>query len=369
MEGDGGECESGVLRREATSLPKKQQEVNLGLSRYESTSNTDTARRGDAGKLDEQNPRVSLSLPPRVLLERPLCLRQFAASLDSRRGGCYFLPVAVRKTIPMRAKRFSRSLCRGGAALSSESIGGFGRFATTRWSLVLRVSNGDPEVARQALSELLATYLPALRAHLVMGLRFSEDRAEDLLQSFTADKILEQGLLRLADPTRGRFRSLLLKALQNYVFSVARHDKAQKRSPADRRLVDIDSQPEPADRSHALPDIYDVTWGREVLARTVKNMRAECEQSGRDEVWDIFQCRVLAPILGSAEPVPYQTLVERHGLTSPIQASNLLLTGKRMFARILRGVVAEYSSSEEEVEAELRDLKDIFARAEAGRPS
>jgi hypothetical protein len=47
---------------------------------------------------------------------------------------------------------------------------------------------------------------------------------------------------------------------------------------------------------------------------------------------------------------------------SPEQASNVLITAKRMFARALRSVVAKYADAGD-VETEIRDLKSILARS------
>jgi hypothetical protein len=47
---------------------------------------------------------------------------------------------------------------------------------------------------------------------------------------------------------------------------------------------------------------------------------------------------------------------------SPTQLWNAVRTGKLLFARVLRAVVAEYAESEDEVEAELVDLRAICAR-------
>jgi len=76
----------------------------------------------------------------------------------------------------------------------------------------------------------------------------------------------------------------------------------------------------------------------------------------------VFECRLLAPALEGTDPVDYGELVRRFGLQSPSQASNVLVTAKRMYARTLRGVVAEYSGDAAEIEAEIGDLHRILAR-------
>jgi hypothetical protein len=55
--------------------------------------------------------------------------------------------------------------------------------------------------------------------------------------------------------------------------------------------------------------------------------------------------------------------MRRIGFKTPLQASNALVTAKRMFERQLRSVVAEYAGDESEVESELMDLRRIFSDA------
>ena len=68
-------------------------------------------------------------------------------------------------------------------------------------------------------------------------------------------------------------------------------------------------------------------------------------------------------MLHDAPPPPYEELVSRFGLTSPSQASNLLVTGKRTFARVLRSLVAEYAKEDADIDQEIADLTEILSKA------
>jgi hypothetical protein len=230
-------------------------------------------------------------------------------------------------------------------------------FPSTQWSLVDRATAGDTAARRRALGDLLTRYLPALRAHLVLKKRIDRERADDLLQGFITNKVLEQGLIACADPDKGRFRALLVTSLNHYVIDVFRH---QRGTPPAFSLNDSDSEP-PSGQGDCPSDIFDVAWARELLSEVLGRMRAECEKSRRPDLWGIFECRILAPILDNAATMPYEKLVRRFGYCSPIQAANALVTAKRMFVRILRSVVGEYAG-ETAVDAEIRDLQQILAR-------
>ena len=241
--------------------------------------------------------------------------------------------------------------------------GGPPRFPTTSWSLVALAGQTE-EAQREALGQLLRRYLPALRAHLVQAKGLTLDRADDLIQDFVTAKILQRDLIARADQQRGKFRTFLLTALDRFLLNQLRDLGAKKRAAAAAEPLGERDQRLAAGTNPS--DAFDVAWARSVLSEALKRMRAHCETSGRTDVWAVFECRVLGPILEGAEAPDYRELVERFGFQSPSQASNLLATAKRSFARTLRSVVGEYSGSEEEIEEELGQLHEILARS---RPS
>lgn len=228
------------------------------------------------------------------------------------------------------------------------------------WSLVQQARGNVKDTAcRLALGQLLTRYLPPLRAHLVRQKRLEPHRAEDILQGFITGKILEQQLIAKADRERGRFRTFLLSALENYLRDVMRHEKAACRHPGtpmaqvDEHL-DAAAAPESAD--------FDAAWARLIIDQAVAKMRLECEQSRRPDLWTVFELRILKPCLEDAEPLGYEALVTRLGLTSCVQAGNLQVTAKRMFRRCLETVVGEYAQSPDETETELADLLRLMAK-------
>ena len=95
-------------------------------------------------------------------------------------------------------------------------------FPTTHWSLVSNTCDPLTAVQLRALDELLGLYLPALKRFSVTSLHLPPDRAEDMVQGFVADKVIEQKLLRQADRSKGKFRSFLLRCFTNYVNSKQR---------------------------------------------------------------------------------------------------------------------------------------------------
>lgn len=236
------------------------------------------------------------------------------------------------------------------------------RFPTTSWSLVALAGTEADQATREALGELLTRYLPALRAHLVCSKRLALDKADDVVQDFVAKKILEKDLIARADCDLGKFRTFLLTALDRFLLNQIRDAGAKKRAAGEGSEA-LGERAEWVLSDSAPSDAFDVEWARGVLAEAIQRMRDHCETSNRMEVWGVFQLRILAPILQGTEPADYRELVERFGLRSPSQASNVLITAKRMYERVLRSVIAEYASDERDIEEEIGELHEILARS------
>ncbi|MBP7937707.1 MAG: sigma-70 family RNA polymerase sigma factor [Phycisphaerae bacterium] len=228
-----------------------------------------------------------------------------------------------------------------------------GGFPSTHWSIIARTSGPDARDVQDALARLLQRYYSALLVHLRYRFagRVGVHESKDLLQGFVADKVLARRLFAQADPQRGRFRALILTALDRYTYDWLRQNK--------REFGDIDAIAEPL-RQDESPDVgFETAWAREILGRAIERMRTECD-ADHPLRWAVFNARVLVPALEDAQPVPFAQLVEQYGFVSPVQAGNTLTTAKRMFVRILRDIVGEYAADESEIDEELADLQRIL---------
>src|SRR5262245_59087900 len=90
----------------------------------------------------------------------------------------------------------------------------FSRFAATDWSLVPAAGKTNVDGARPAMGRLLETYWYPLYAFVRRKGRGPED-ACDLTQEFLA-RLLERNFLSAADPSKGKFRTFLLTALERF---------------------------------------------------------------------------------------------------------------------------------------------------------
>lgn len=219
--------------------------------------------------------------------------------------------------------------------------------------------------------KVVNSYWSALRLYL-NGLlsRFPEYKndADDFLQDFMTEKVLHPGWLEKADPNKGRFRDLLKSSLRNFVAGEMRKREAAKRggNASTVPLDDLEQEiagPEPGS------DSFDMAWLQMLLAQTLERMKQGCAASETSHIWRIFEARVLKPALEGSEPPPYELLIVEFGLKSPAQATNALATGKRMFARHLNTVIAQYEKGDKAVRAEIEALRLFLARLIPAAPS
>lgn len=231
-------------------------------------------------------------------------------------------------------------------------------FPTTQWTLVKEAAEATARHPQPSLQRLLCAYLPALQSHLATrGLRQAD--ADDLLQQFITSRLLEKQLLSKADRHRGRFRNLLLTSLDGYLIDGYR----AQRSRSKHELAAGADAHRQANAAQSAPCPFDVMWAKTVLTDATARTRAYFVENDRDDLWRIFDRRVLVPILTGTPVPPYQMLVDEFGFRTAEQACSAVVTARRAFVRILREVIAEYVSDPAEIEDEINDLRRILAEA------
>jgi RNA polymerase sigma-70 factor (ECF subfamily) len=197
----------------------------------------------------------------------------------------------------------------------------------------------------------------------------NHERAKDLTQGFFCEIVWKGELFRRADQSKGRFRTLLLTALERYAISTLRKDSAQKRRPA-AGLVELKVQELPAlptTRTGATAeDVFYHTWAADLLENVLSDVREECGQTGMRSHWLAFEARVLAPILHNVEPSSLAEICRQHGIEDETRASNMIITVKRRFQAVLRRRLRDLVVSEEEAQDEFREILNILSRQRAG---
>lgn len=202
---------------------------------------------------------------------------------------------------------------------------------------------------------------------MLVHLRFkglSEHAAEDVLQDFMVE-MLDQKLLSIADASKGKFRTLLLTALDRFAISRRRYETAAKRRPDDLQSLDA-QEVDPTKAPDADPNApFERAWALDVLAEALASMQRECEEQSQVDRWVVFERRIVGPLLDDKSPADYAELAGELGLANDKAAMNLLVTAKRQFSRTLRDQVREYVTRATDARPQVADgaVHDVNASA------
>jgi RNA polymerase sigma factor (sigma-70 family) len=253
---------------------------------------------------------------------------------------------------------------------SQTPINGFvqARFMTTRWSIVSSCSDSatDEEKAQAALAELCKIYWRPVFAFICrQGQRVPD--AQDLTQEFFA-KVLKGRLLQSADRSRGRFRSLLLTALQRFLHDEGDKRHAHKRG-GDLHFVPWDDWMTEAPSHLSIPQresdnwsperIFDVRWAATVVERALRRLGDECEKHGRRRVFDVLSSCLSA----ERQDVSYAAFGRILGIQETA-VKNLVHRLRERYRALLREEVAETVDADNEIDDELRYLCAALSAAE-----
>ena len=241
-----------------------------------------------------------------------------------------------------------------------EGAGVAREFVTTRWSLILSAANlgSEEQKARDALAELCRVYWRPIFL-FVRTRGYSIEDAQDLTQDFFV-AILKNDWLQHADRNRGRFRSLLLRSLQNFLMNAAEKAHAYKRGGAVEFISWDDWMAEappdlslPAATLESLPPerLFDLTWAATVVEHALQRLREECESKGK--LW-LFQ--TLSPLLTEErDEVSYAELSAKLGIAETTVKKQLHNMRQR-YRSLLRAEVSQTVEDPGDVDDEIRYL-------------
>ena len=238
-------------------------------------------------------------------------------------------------------------------------IGGIrGPFPTTHWSMLGAVQGSMTESHQAVLNLLIQRYWKPVYCYIRRKGRGNED-AKDLAQDFFTSW-LAKDLFGRADPSRGRFRALLLSSRDNFLSNANRASRAKRRQPAvgivslDTIAEDKNFRFEPSD-NETPEGVFVRVWIRELLMRVLASLDQECQETGKQVHFQLFQQCIVQPALEGKSPPSLDELARSLNL-SPKEASNRLITARRAYQRLLREEIGMFASSEEDVAAEVHDL-------------
>jgi DNA-directed RNA polymerase specialized sigma24 family protein len=243
---------------------------------------------------------------------------------------------------------------------------GDGSFRTTKWTIIDKIAAGR-QAGEGLVNELTSQYWKPVYCCLRKK-GYDNEAAKDLTQGFFQEVVCGRDLIARADQKRGRFRNLLLTALDNYLASQHRRATADKRIPPNK-LVSTEHI-DPA----AIPDhIYGATeaesfnyaWLSELLDRVLGRVQAKYRRDGLEVYWRIFHDRVIAPILEDTKPPGLPEVCAKYNIETAAKVSNIIGTVKRRFQAELKKQLRLSVFCDADVETELGELIRFFDKGTA----
>jgi len=237
-------------------------------------------------------------------------------------------------------------------------------FLTTQWSLIENIkTNQDRDGA--LVNSLLQQYWKPVYCYLRRK-GHDNEQAKDLTQDFFHEVVLNRDMVGRADQAKGRFRSFLLFALNEFLTKQRLKETARKRIPKGKLIsLDINDAPTlPQSVEIASPEeSFHYAWLSTLLERVLAEVRSDCEREGLETHWRLFYQRVVKPIMGGQSPVSLAQLSQEHRIGSGKEASNMVITVKRRFRKALMQHVSRTLLSGDQASEEMEELLQYLPKS------
>jgi RNA polymerase sigma-70 factor (ECF subfamily) len=227
-------------------------------------------------------------------------------------------------------------------------------FATTHWSVVVAAGKDESAPAQSALETLCRAYWYPIYVY-VRRKGYGPDEAQDLTQEFFV-QLISKHHLRLADRSKGKFRTFLLATLDYFLAREWSRAHRQKRG-GQFTFISLDQQTpeeryriEPADNE--TPEKKFVRqWALTVLKQTMDALERECETNGKG---DLF--REVKNLLSGERDGGVYAGISRHLAMAEGAVRVAVHRLRQRYGELLRGEIAQTVAGPEEVEEEMRFL-------------
>jgi DNA-directed RNA polymerase specialized sigma24 family protein len=180
--------------------------------------------------------------------------------------------------------------------------------------------------------------------------------------------VLNGNLLHYADPARGRFRSLLLKSLQNFLIDQDAKRRAEKRG-GQVNFVSWDDWMAEAPSEFSVPAhvlenwpaerLYDWRWAATVTEEALRHLAGECERCGRRRVFEMLSGCLTA----ERSDISYDQLADSLG-TTIVTVKRLVHQLRLRYRALVRHEIAKTVKNPSDIEDEIRYLCAALAVAQ-----
>lgn len=237
-------------------------------------------------------------------------------------------------------------------------------FLTTHWSLVEHI-RADEDKDRVLIGLLLDRYWKPVYCYLRRK-GYHNEEAKDLTQGFFHEVVLNRNLVQRAEQCKGRFRTFLLHALDQYLANEQRRQDAQKRRPKGElvsfSVLDAPVLPEKVSKLGP-EESYNYAWTASMLDQVLSEVEAKCREDGLEAHWYLFCAKVVQPIMGDGPCASSTEVCEKYGIHDQQKAANMITTVKRRVRKALQHYIRTTAVSDDDVHEEFSEMKRFFSKS------
>lgn len=227
-------------------------------------------------------------------------------------------------------------------------------FATTHWSVVLAAGQKDTLESVAALETLCRAYWGPVHAYLQRrGCSFHD--AQDITQEFFA-QLLRKNYPARVDRTKGKFRTFLLHALNQFLTDYRKRAHALKRG-GNQAFISFDEPPVGDGRQLEVADeltpekLFERRWAQTVLDRALARLREEFLADGKQAMYEVL--RSFEP--GEQKEFSYEEAAGRLNV-SESAVKSMIHRLRRRHRELVRDEIAQTVPTVADIDDELRHL-------------
>ena len=234
-------------------------------------------------------------------------------------------------------------------------------FGATPWTVVLQAASQGSDPNGDAFARLYTDYWSPLYAY-ARRRGLSRAEAEDLIQDFFV-RLMEKKALSDVERDGGRFRSFLLKSLDNFLANQWDREQAQKRGGGQRALSlnadNLEARLALETTNGETPEsVFERSWVFTLLEHVAERLRAEYASVGKE---GLFQ-QLRGYLQGDRSGPSYAFIAEQLGMTEG--AVKVAVHRMRHFyARLLREEIGRTVAGAAEIDEELRSLLRVVSES------
>ena len=229
-----------------------------------------------------------------------------------------------------------------------------GRFATTRWSLVLAAGGQTDGPSADALGSLCELYWYPIYA-FIRRQGYGASESADLAQEFFL-RVLEKNYFHALDPARGRFRGFLCASVRHFLSNERDRARTLKRGGTRPPIsLDVETaegryQLEPPD--NLTPEkLFDRRWALILLDRALTRVGRDYADANKGALFE----QLKGFLTGDSSGLPYAEVAQAINMTEgAVKVAVHRL--RRHFRDVLVEQIADTVSDPADIDAEIAYL-------------